>query len=182
MHAHRIPNGGRRRVIVAGIGTVAALVVACADSREIGAQQRGHSIYMTAVEFKGSTTTDKLSAPSIDPSKLSRGYAYKTPGQADPSVPQRWEVASYQFSPACVTARQGNSIMLSVFIANGDRHEVQLIDPEGQVVLDKAAWERRREYTKFFQVQKAGDYHLECAIHGPSMTATYHGPAALRQR
>jgi len=50
---------------------------------------------MTAVEFKGSTTSDKLGPPAVDPSKLSHGYVYKTPGQAEPAAPQRWEVASY---------------------------------------------------------------------------------------
>ena len=36
----------------------------------------------------------------------------------------------------------------------------------------KATWDRGHEYTKFFQVEKVGDYHLECVLHRPSMTAT----------
>src|SRR5262245_55236664 len=131
-----------------------------------------HAIYMTAVEFKGSTTADKLAPPPGDPTKISRGYVYKAPGQADPSDPQRWEVATYQFSPAFVTVLQGDSIMLSVFIANGDHHEVVLTDPEGEKIIAKAAWDRGREYTAFFQVRKVGTYRLECDIHAPSMTAT----------
>jgi plastocyanin len=159
----------RSGVVAIGLG---AIVLALATSGDLGAQPRGHSIYMTAVEFKGATTSDTLAPPSVDPSKLSSGYAYKALGQVEPSAPQRWEVASYQFSPSFVTVHQGDSIMLSVFIANGDHHEVRLTDPDGQVVLEKAGWDRGREYTKFFQVEKAGDYHLECAIHKPSMTAT----------
>src|SRR5262245_16373564 len=153
--------------IVAAMG-VGVIVVALATSDDAGAQPRGHSIYMTAVEFKGSTTTDKLAPPAIDPSKLSKGYTYKV----DPSTPQRWEVASYQFSPSFVTVYQDDSIMLSVFIANGDHHQVRLTDPDGRVVLQSPTWDRGREYTKFFQVEKVGDYHLECALHRPSMTAT----------
>ena len=152
-----------------GIG---AMVVAFAASGDVGAQPRGHSIYMTAVEFRGSTTSDKLGPPAVDPSKLSHGYGYRAPGQAERSAPQRWEVGSYQFSPSFVTAYQDDSIMLSVFIANGDHHEVRLTDPDGQVVLEKASWDQGREYTKFFQVEKVGDYHLECGIHKPSLTAT----------
>jgi hypothetical protein len=44
---------------------------------------------MTAVEFNGSTTADRLAVPQVDPTKVSHGYAYKGPGQADPSDPQR---------------------------------------------------------------------------------------------
>src|SRR5262249_4172185 len=90
---------------------------------------------MTAVEFRGSTSTDKLAPPSIDPSKLSQGYTYKAPGKADPLAPRRWEVGTFQFSPSFVTAYLDDSIMLSVFIADGDHHDVQLTDPEGRVVI-----------------------------------------------
>ena len=51
-------------------------------------------------------------------------------------------------------------------------HEVWLTRPDGQVVIDRDTWDRGHEYTKFFQVQKAGEYHRECRIHKPSMTAT----------
>jgi plastocyanin len=161
---------GRQAMAASGIGTV--VLRAFAGAGDAGAQPRGHSIYMTAVEFKGTTTSDKVAPPSIDPSRLSHGYTYKAPGQADQATAQRWEVASYQFAPSFVTAYQGDSIMLSVFIASGDHHDVQLTDPDGQVVIAKATWDRGREYTKFFQVEKVGDYHLECGLHKPSMTAT----------
>ena len=133
---------------------------------------RSHAIYMTAVEFKGSTTSDKVWPPQVDPGSLSRGYAYKGPGQADSSAPQRWEVSSYQFNPAFVTVQQGDSIMLSVFIANGDHHEVQLTDPDGESIIAKTTWDRGREYTAFFQARKVGKYQLDCETHEPSMTAT----------
>jgi hypothetical protein len=130
-----------------------------------------HAIYMTAVEFKGSTTTDKLAVPDVDPAKLSHGYAYKGPGAADPAARDRWEVASYQFSPAFMTVQRDHSIMLSVFIANGDHHEVRLTDPDGDTIIAKASWDRGRECTAFFQTRKVGRYRLECALHAPSMSA-----------
>src|SRR5262245_6104143 len=85
--------------IAAAMG-VGVIVKALATSDDAGAQSRGHSIYMTTVGFKGSTTSDKLAPPAIDP-KLSKGYTYKF----DPSTPQRWEVASYQFSPSSLPTR-----------------------------------------------------------------------------
>ena len=154
--------------------TVLALsaVLAAQDVIAQEGRSKSHAIYMTAVEFKGSTTTDKVTAPPIDPAKISHGYAYKAPGQADPSDPQRWEVASYQFSPAFVTVQQGDSIMLSVFIANGDHHEVRLTDPDGEAIIAKTTWDRGREYTAFFETRKLGKYRLDCGAHAPSMTAT----------
>src|SRR5438093_953097 len=129
------------------------------------------AIEMTGIEFKGPTTTDKLAPPQVAPTKLSHGYAYKGPGQADPAARERWEVATYQFSPSSMTVQQNDSIMLSVFIANGDHHEVELTDADGESIIAKAAWDRGREYTAFFQTRKVGIYCLECAVHRPSMSA-----------
>jgi len=173
-HSMSTDRSQRPALALVRIALLCALAI-LAMAWGVRAEQRpaaGHSIYLTAVEFKGSTTAETLAPPTIDPSKLSHGYAYKGPGQADPSAPQRWEVASYQFSPAFMTVYQGDSIMLSVFIVNGDHHDVTLTDPDGQVVIAKATWDRGREYTEFFQVQKVGEYHLECELHRPSMTAT----------
>src|SRR5437660_2351437 len=143
-------------------------VLAAQDVTAQRGTSRSHAIYMTAVEFKGSTTTDQLVAPPIDPAKMSHGYAYKGPGQADPSAPQRWEVASYQFSPAFVTVQQGDSIMLRVFVANGDHHEIRLADPDGERIFDNATWDRGREHMVFVQAQKLGAYRLDCRTHAPS--------------
>ena len=145
------------------VGTL--VVAAMAVTQDVAAQRPpsgSHAIYMTAVEFKGSTTADKLAPPEVDPTKMSHGYVYKAPGQ-DPSDPQRWEVATHQFSPAFVTVQQGDSIMLSVFIANGDRHEVQLTDPAGETIIAKTTWNRGREYTAFFQTRK----HLPTGVRHP---------------
>ena len=50
-----------------------------------------HTIFMTAVEIKGSTTADKLAPPAVNPADLSKGYAFKGPGEADKTALQRWE-------------------------------------------------------------------------------------------
>jgi plastocyanin len=150
--------------------TVCALL-GTSDARAQRPPAHSHSIYMTAVEFKGSTTTDKLAPPQVDPTRLSHGYVYKGPGQADPAARERWEVATYQFSPSFMTVQQDDSIMLSVFIANGDHHEVELTDPDGERIIAKAGWDRGHEYTAFFQTRKVGTYRLECAVHRPSMSA-----------
>src|SRR5262245_65555511 len=80
-----------RHTAVVVIAISAGMLAGFPTAADVGAQPRGHSIYMTAVEFRGSTTTDKLAPPPIDPPKLSQGYTYKAPGQADPLAPRRWE-------------------------------------------------------------------------------------------
>jgi len=68
------------RPAVAGTLIVCALLGA-SDARAQRPPSNSHAIYMTAVEFKGSTTTDKLAPPQVDPTKLSHGYAKKGPAR-----------------------------------------------------------------------------------------------------
>jgi len=68
MQWHGIGAVARHAAIVTGIS--AGMLTGFPTAADVGAQPRGHSIYMTA-EFRGSTSTDKLAPPSIDPSKLS---------------------------------------------------------------------------------------------------------------
>jgi hypothetical protein len=117
-----------RRVLGAS-ALIACALISTSDARAQRPPSQSHSIYMTAVEFRGSTTTDKLAPPPVDPTKLSHGYVYKRPGLADPAARDRWEVSTYQFSPSFMTVRQDDSVMLTVFIVNGDHHEVELTDP-----------------------------------------------------
>jgi plastocyanin len=131
-----------------------------------------HRIFLSAVEFRGTTTRDTLAPPPLNPARASRGYEYKGPGDADPSNPQKWEVASNQFAPAWAIVPEGASVVMSVFIVNGDHHEVTLTAPDGQPLISKVTWERGREYTVYFVASQIGAYRLTCATHEPTMTAT----------
>jgi plastocyanin len=66
---------------------------------------------------------------------------------------------------------QGASVALSVFIVNGDHHEVTLTAPDGQSPVTKVTWDRGREYTMFLVADRLGTYRLNCGTHAPSMTA-----------
>jgi plastocyanin len=127
---------------------------------------------MTAVEVKGATTKDKLAPPPVNPADISKGYGFKPPGAADKAVPQRWEVSSYLLAPGFVTVQRGDAVALTVFVVNGDEHEVRVLAPDGQIVVPKTTWTRGREYQLFFVAEKMGSYQLSCSTHAPTMTAT----------
>jgi plastocyanin len=131
-----------------------------------------HTIFMTAIELKGSTTTDKLAPPPVNPKDLSKGYDYKPPSQADKNDPKRWEVSSYRFDPGFVTVLKDDTVKLTIFVVNGDEHDVRIADPDGRDVFAPAKWNRGREYNVSFIAKKVGSYHLICSAHAPTMTAT----------
>jgi plastocyanin len=130
-----------------------------------------HQIFMTALEIKGSTTTNTLAPPAVNPVDLSKGYGFKGPGEADKTAPQRWEVASYTFAPGFITVPQGDTVMLTAFIVNGDHHDITVLAPDGQVVVPTAIWQRGRQYQVSFVAEHAGTYQLKCSVHAPTMTA-----------
>jgi plastocyanin len=168
-------NGSSART-TGRIAAIAAALLALVLSSDVAAQRGAattHTIFLTALEIKGSTTTDKLPPPSINPADLSKGYGFKAPGQADPKAPQKWEVSSYLFAPAAVTVRQGDTVVLTVFVVNGDEHEVWIAAPDGQKVMPNTIWNRGREYRAQFVAAKVGTYQLACSNHAPSMIATF---------
>ena len=132
-----------------------------------------HTIVITGVEVKGSTTADKLAPPVINPKELSKGYGFKAPGEADRADPKKWEVASYIFSPSFVVVRQGDTVKLTAFLVNGDEHEVWVTDPDGRQVVAKTMWNRGREYAVSFVAEKPGPYQLTCSTHAPTMSTTF---------
>lgn len=139
---------------------------------QVGAPS-AHTIFMTVVELKGATTTDKLPPPPINPKDLSKGYEFKPPGQADKSDPKKWEVSSYGFAPGFVTVRQGDTVNLIAFVVNGDEHDVAVHDPSGVEVVARTKWNRGREYKLSFVAKKVGPYQLTCSMHAPTMAATF---------
>ncbi len=143
---------------------------------DVGAQQKAgttHTIFLTALEVEGSTTTDKLAPPPVNPKDISKGYEFKAPGVADKNAPQKWEVSSYMFNPGFVTVRQGDTVKLTAFVVNGDEHEVWVTDPQGREDVPKTIWNRGRQYEVSFVAEKPGAYHLTCSHHAPTMAATF---------
>jgi plastocyanin len=155
------------------LGTAAALLLLVGESLGQSGMVATHTIFMTGMEVKGATTADKLTPPSVNPNDLSKGYGFKAPGEADKQNPQKWEVASYIFSPSFVVVRQRDTVKLTAFLVNGDEHEVRVMDADGREVVAKAMWNRGREYHISFVAEKPGAYQLICSSHAPTMIATF---------
>ncbi len=128
------------------------------------------TIQITAFEIKGSTSAADLAPPSVDPSGLSDGYGFKGVGTYEADS-DKWQVASYMWSPGQVTAFQGDTLDLNFFVLNGNEHETWIEGPDGETVLDEVEMNRGREYQISVQVTKPGVYRLICNTHEPTMTA-----------
>ena len=129
-----------------------------------------HHFYLTGVEWKGTTSADKLEAPGVDPTTLSNGYRFKDVG-FDESNPANWQVASYVWTPGAMVVSQGDAVDLTAFVVNGDNHHNRLVATDGTQVGDAIDMNRGREYTISFTADQTGVYRLVCDTHGPSMTA-----------
>jgi plastocyanin len=72
-----------------------------------------------------------------------------------------------------VTIRRGDTVRLTVFVVNGDAHEVWVAGPDGQRIVESATWNRGREYHLEFVATNPGTYQLVCSTHAPTMTASF---------
>jgi len=168
----------RTRLIVPVLLTFSAVlllaaVAACSDDDDGGGVSippTDRLIEVTGFEVKGTTNTDDLAAPDVDPETLSAGFGYSAPGFDDEN-PKNWRVASYMWNAGDMTAFQGDSINLHTFILNGNSHNVWVEDPDGSKVVQDIEMNRGRDYNLEFEATQAGVYKLICSTHGPTMTA-----------
>jgi plastocyanin len=121
------------------------------------------------VEIKGST--DGIPPPETDPTTLSTGYGYKAPGDYDPETPDKWQVATYMFSPGAMSVVEGDTVNLRMFGVNGDEHQIYVQAPDGTTVVEAFTANRGREYKVNFTADQTGHYKIICTTHAPTMTA-----------
>lgn len=163
-----------RLMALAGlVALLAAVSVACSRADEYAASlpaPTSRNVQMTAFEIKGSTSASKLAPPSVDPATLSSGYGFKNVGVYEPDS-DKWQVASYMWSPGEVTAFQGDTLDLNIFVLNGNIHETWVQGPNGETVVGPIELNRGREYTISVGVLEPGVYRLICTTHAPTMTA-----------
>lgn len=153
-------------------GAAGAAGAAGADGADGGfaASAGAKHFYVTGVEWKGTTSSDKLAPPSVDPSGLSDGYGFNPEG-FDSGNALNWRVASYVWTPGSMVAYEGDKIDLTFFIINGNEHTTWVEAPDGSDATGEVEMNRGREYEMSFTATEAGTYRLICNNHEPSMTA-----------
>jgi len=164
----------RREMVLGGFAVMlAALLAACGgggDYADSLPEPSARTIQVTAFEIKGSTSAADLAPPDVDPKTLSAGYGFKDVGDYEADS-DKWQVASYMWSPGEVTAFEGDTLDFNIFVLNGNNHETWIQGPDGETVVSTIELNRGREYQISMEATKAGVYRLICNTHAPTMTA-----------
>lgn len=150
------------------LAVIAGLVLAACSSTT-GADPSDVTFDVQLIEVKGAT--DGIDAPDIDPTGLSSGYGYTPPGEYDAENLNKWQVATYMYSPGSMSVVQGDQVTLRMFGVNGDEHTMFVQAPDGSTVVESFTVNRGREVTTSFTADQAGHYKIFCTTHAPTMTA-----------
>ena len=117
-------------------------------------------IYMALIEPKGGVTVDKEPYPGGELPK-GGGYVKKGPDAAS----GRWEVSTYQFSPATIVVKQGDRVTLEMVGINGAKHSVHVDKYRPDHVLVKRGEISRIQFT----ADTPGLFKIHCKEHEPTM-------------
>lgn len=144
---------------IATLGVSMALVLAaCGTASAPAAAKR--TIYMTALEYKGSTEVAKEAFPA-QAVPAGGGYILKEPKDG------KWETSTYRWEPGTVVVYQGDDVELQIWGVNGADHPSRI---EG---YEKAFNVKRGQLTTVsFKADKTGVFRILCDVHNPSMTGT----------
>ncbi len=152
--------------IVAGITAITMASVAfSANSAKAGKNDR--LIYMSAVEWKGSSNISKEPYPT---SPLPKGGGYESfpPGHAElagqPSG--TWAVETYRFDTGVVVACKGERVVLKIFGVNAKSHQITIPDFDKNFTVY-----RGQLATSVFNVPKTGIFPIICVTHMPAHRA-----------
>ena len=142
---------------------VASFAVATSDAK---ASVKTRMIYMSAVEWKGSSNISK--EPYLT-AKLPAGGGYESFAPGSPEVaskPGDWAVETYRFDTAVVAACKGERVVLKIFGVNAKSHEIVIPDFNKSFTVY-----RGQLATAVFKANKTGIFPITCITHRPSHTA-----------
>ena len=150
-----------RPALLAMLALTAIVLTACTGTASARLQPGERTIYLTAIEPKGSTTVDKEPFPEAG---LPPGGGY---GLKEPDDTGAWTVETYAWLPSEITVVEGDKVTLQVLGVNGAVHPSRI---EGYDVTFEA--KRGHLTTVTFTADKAGVYRILCDAHQPTMTGT----------
>jgi plastocyanin len=148
------------KVVFVGVAAVLLFgLAACGGAEELRAERR--TVYMAAVEPKGSTTVAKEPFPA---KALPDGGGY---GLEGPDASGTWTVETYQWSPGTVTVVEGDRVRLEILGVNGPSHPATI---EGYGVDFEV---KRGQLTRVeFDAKTPGIFRIVCKAHTPAMTGS----------
>ena len=151
--------------IAVGIVAVGAASVAVSDS-DAKAAVKTRMIYMSAVEWKGSTNVSKEAYPTA-PLPSGGGYESFPPGHPEvASEAGKWAVETYRFDTGVVAACKGERVVLKIFGVNAKSHEITIPDFDKNFTVY-----RGQLATSVFKVNKVGIFPIICITHQPAHRA-----------
>ncbi len=140
------------------IAVGALTLAACGGQSPSSAAPVERTIYMAAVEPKGSTTVDKEPFPAA---ALPEGGGYALD---EPNADGVWVVETYRFEPGTIVVNQGDIVTLEIVGINGKEHPFTI---EGYGLSGVV---KRGEITRVtFTADKAGIFAIKCGAHQPAM-------------
>lgn len=154
---------GYWKLLVAALAVLALGSASCAgDATGSGLQPGERTIYMAAIEPKGSASVDDEPFPT-QPLPEGGGYGLAMSDE-EPGV---WEVDTYRWLPGTVTVVEGDNVTLEVLGVNGASHSATI---EGYGIDFEV--NRGQLTTVDFVADKPGIYSIVCSSHQPAMTGT----------
>lgn len=118
------------------------------------------TIYIAAIEPKGSTNVDKEPFPSQD-LPAGEGYGLKIPDEDG-----KWVVETYRFDPGTVVVNQGDTVTLEIVGINGSEHPIRVEGYGVSTLLHRGEIQRL-----VFVADKPGIFKIVCDLHRPTMEA-----------
>lgn len=142
-------------VFVLSVGL--SMLTGCATAP---AAPRERTIYMAAIEPKGTTNVSKEAFPA-DVLPEGGGYILK-----EPDAEGNWVIEAYRFTPGTVVVQQGDIVTLEILGINGAEHPFTIEGYDVSGVVTRGAITRVT-----FTADKPGIFRVICGKHLPGMTA-----------
>lgn len=124
-----------------------------------------HTIYLTAVEWKGSASL--ASEPYPGPVPAGGGYESCPPGSDECDLdgnPNRWAIETYRFDTAMAAAYVGERVVLQIFGVNASKHDIVVPAFKKTFTVKRGVVSR----IDLGVMKKPGFYKVICVTHPPS--------------
>ena len=122
-----------------------------------------HTIYLTAVEWKGSASVAKEPYPG--PVPPGGGYESFPPGDEElDGDMSKWAIETYRFDTALAAAYVGERVVLQIFGVNAAKHDIVVPAFKKSFTIKRGVVSR----IDLGVMKKAGMYKIICVTHPPS--------------